>query len=162
MEALGTYLEKTNIWHYRRFELFNDCIVVTGKFVNQPESCVKVELRNLRAEPNKIFIRDRIVSLCVLFLIAFTLPYAFSKLIILIRLINSLSVIEVLTGALPIFAIAALATVIMKFICPPIEYAQFVQREAGIPLLDIAKAGPDKDKHKDFLVLISSKISEKT
>ena len=126
---IASYIERQRSGVQRQFQLFEDCVVVTISFYRNPKSVVKVLLRDLRSEPNKIFSQDKTITFTTLFIFGALLAIIVSSLIQLFRYIATLgwedAPIETPIGV----AIGAVVSFwILKFMFPPIEFAQYDQK----------------------------------
>lgn len=136
----------------RRFELYADRVVVKGSGA-RTEFETKVPFANLRPEPDKLWIRHRSFLLGVLMLLLSLAPFA-----VLARSFTDGSEAEKLGpclgmgGGLSIVGIVICLKTFRK-----VEFARF-QSHAGIVVLDVAYAGPDRGRFREFVESLTKQI----
>ena len=151
-ESLASYNEVR--WDgKRRFELHADRVSVSGKGGGSTFETM-VMLANLRPEPDKLWVRNRVFMLGIVMLLL--------SFVLFIGTVQSLQQNRQTPG-FPIMqpSLAVGLLIVGLAICTQtsakVEFARF-QSNAGIVLLDVARAGPDRRKFQEFVELLVKQI----
>jgi hypothetical protein len=137
----------------RHFELFADRVIVDSRSA-KADCVITVLLADLRAEPNIVRVRPKEFNLGVgSLLIGIVLGFVAFTVGAMQQPANGKSMIWV--GASAAFLVASLA-IVAKTI-RKIEFTQFVSNQ-GKPLLDVARAGPQRAGFDSFIEAVTDQI----
>jgi hypothetical protein len=141
MQPLATYHERFPLYMRRKFELFEDRIVVTiSKTFSRQE--IPVELARLDSNAGKLWKVK---------------PY-FPMLVVLAVLLLLSSLLTIRVFPRPVawthWGLSVLVVVFLIRGFQKVEWAQF-RNIANIVVLDIARHGPDQQKHEAFVDRVS-------
>jgi hypothetical protein len=150
-EPLATYREVRSDGR-RRFELYADRIVVKGSGARTKFEAT-VLFANLRPEPDKLWIRHKSFLLGVFMLLLSIAPFA-----VLARSFADGTHADRLGPCLGIgVGLSFVGFVICLKTFRKVEFARF-QSHAGIVVLDVAYAGPDRGRFREFVDLLTKQI----
>jgi hypothetical protein len=137
----------------RQFELFKDRVIVQSRSA-RVDSEITVILADLRPEPNRLLVRPKEFGMGLLMLLV-------SVALALIGVVASGPAPGRIGNGLPWFACAGgffvVALVIFSKTLRKIAFIQFVSH-TGHPLLDVARAGPQRDEFDSFVQTLIDRI----
>jgi hypothetical protein len=141
----------------RQFELFANRVIVNAKSV-RGEFVTTIMLADLRPEPNMLRVRPKEFRLG-LFMLATSIGLGFAAFLVrgLGLLPDDKAIILMSAPGAALFV----SLVIMAATFRKIEFIQFVSKQ-GKPLLDIAKAGPQREGFRPFVEALIVQIASGT
>ncbi len=148
MDSIATYSE-TRLTGKRQFELYPDSIRVRGRVFAKSDFDATIPLKSLQPDCHRLRIRNSNFSAGLWIILI-------SALLVGILLAGfKLPVNHALVVLVAVQPIAGVCLCLATF--RKVEFSRF-QNDAGVTLLDVARAGKDKDRFDNFVETLATAI----